>query len=118
VSKLGKERWRKETLDPVVRRVPERQARFVTDSGIERDAVYGPEDLEACGFDYEHDLGYPGEYPYTRGVQPNVYRGRIWTMRQYSGYATARESNRRFRYLLAPRPCPGTWPPRCRSREG
>ena len=96
----SKEDWRDRTLSPVVRRFPERKEGFRTDSGMEQDTVYSPEDLESSGFDYDRDLGHPGEYPYTRGVQPNMYRGRIWTMRQYSGYATAQESNRRFRYLL------------------
>ena len=53
------------------------------------------------GFDYERDLGFPGEYPYTRGVQPTMYRGRLWTMRMYAGFATAEESNKRYRYLIA-----------------
>lgn len=62
-------------------------------------AIYYPADLE--GFDFERDLGNPGEYPYTRGIYPTMYRGRLWTMRQYAGYGTARETNRRFRYLLS-----------------
>ncbi len=63
--------------------------------------LYGPDDLEAIGFDPIKDLGLPGEPPYTRGVQPNMYRGRFWTMRQYAGFGTAKESNERYRYLLA-----------------
>ena len=97
MSSRSKEEWQESTLAPVVKRRPEREERFRTDSGIEQDAVYCPEDLD---LDYHRDLGYPGEYPYTRGVQPNMYRGRVWTMRQYSGYATAEESNRRYHYLL------------------
>ena len=100
MTSRSKEEWREKTLSPVVKRYPERKEQFRTESGIEQDAVYCPQDLESSGFDYPRDLGHPGEYPYTRGVQPNMYRGRIWTMRQYSGYATAEESNRRFRYLL------------------
>ncbi|MSQ07616.1 MAG: methylmalonyl-CoA mutase [Dehalococcoidia bacterium] len=96
----SKEEWRSKTLRPAVSRVPERQASFHTDSGLELDAVYGPEDAAPPDLDYGRDLGYPGEFPYTRGVQPNMYRGRVWTMRQYSGYATAAETNRRYRYLL------------------
>ncbi|MEM2983348.1 MAG: methylmalonyl-CoA mutase family protein, partial [Candidatus Bathyarchaeia archaeon] len=69
-----------------------------TPSGIELKLFYDPEDLKS--FKYLDDLGFPGEYPFTRGVQPNMYRGRLWTMRQYSGFATAEETNRRFRYLL------------------
>jgi len=72
--------------------------RRVTDSGIELEPVYGPEDL--TGFDPERDLGRPGEPPYTRGIYPSMYRGRPWTMRQYAGMGTAEETNRRFRYLL------------------
>ena len=62
--------------------------------------LYGPDDLEAIGFDPVRDLGVPGRPPFTRGVQPNMYRGRLWTMRQYAGFGTARESNERYRYLL------------------
>ena len=96
----NKEQWREETLGPSVKRFPERQEEFVTDSGLKIDDLYAAEDLAAQGIDDERDLSYPGEYPYTRGVQPNTYRGRIWTMRQYSGYSTAADTNRRFRYLL------------------
>src|SRR3984957_2402433 len=63
--------------------------------------LYGPDDLEALGFDPERDLGVPGEPPFTRGVQPNMYRGRLWTMRQYAGFGTAKESNERYHYLLS-----------------
>ena len=72
--------------------------RRLTDSGIEIRPVYGPED--AAGFDPERDLGSPGEAPFTRGVYPTMYRGRLWTMRQYAGMGSAEETNRRFRYLL------------------
>ena len=100
MTSSSKEEWREDVLEPSVQRFPERQERFETESGLEQDAVYSPEDLETDGFDYLKDLGFPGEYPYTRGVQANMYRGRVWTMRQYSGYATAQESNRRYKYLL------------------
>ena len=93
-----KQEWDENTLEPLKKRFGERQERFETDSGLEIDTVYTPEDLD--GFDYAEKLGYPGEYPYTRGVQPNMYRGRLWTMRQYSGFASPEESNRRYRYLL------------------
>ena len=96
----SKDEWEEKTLGPTVSRFPERQERFQTDSGLDIDPLYSPEDLQAQGLDYQRDLGYPGEYPYTRGVQPNTYRGRIWTMRQYSGYATAADTNQRYRYLL------------------
>ncbi len=100
-SKSGsKEEWRRSTLGAAARRFPQRQDSFQTDSGLEVDPVYCPEDSAQHGLDYQRDLGYPGEYPYTRGVQPNMYRGRIWTMRQYSGFGTATATNQRFRYLL------------------
>src|SRR6476659_4947784 len=77
----------------------ERRERFETSSGIELPIDFNPANTQQI--DYEHDLGSPGEFPYTRGIYPNMYRGRLWTMRQYAGYATAEESNKRYRYLLA-----------------
>jgi methylmalonyl-CoA mutase N-terminal domain/subunit len=77
----------------------ERRERFETTSGIELPVDFNPSNTQAP--DYERDLGAPGEYPYTRGIRPNMYRGRFWTMRQYAGYATAEESNARYKYLLA-----------------
>jgi methylmalonyl-CoA mutase N-terminal domain/subunit len=77
----------------------ERKESFETPSGIDLPVDFNPSNTEAV--DYERDLGKPGEYPYTRGVRPNMYRGRFWTMRQYAGYATAEESNARYKYLLA-----------------
>ena len=94
----SKARWREAALEPLKKRYPERRDSFSTSSDLEVDTVYVPEDLDA--FDYAEKLGYPGEYPYTRGVQPNMYRGRLWTMRQYAGLASPEESNRRYRYLL------------------
>ncbi|RKO67247.1 acyl-CoA mutase large subunit family protein [Desulfofundulus salinus] len=88
----------RERLEAQVKKRPERQAEFVTDSGIEIKTLYTPEDI--AELDYERDLGFPGSYPFTRGVQPNMYRGRLWTMRQYAGFGTAEETNARFRYLL------------------
>ena len=93
-----KQEWRDDTLEPLKQRFGEREDRFETESGLEMDTLYTPEDLD--GFDYAEKLGYPGEYPYTRGIQPNMYRGRPWTMRQYAGLASPEESNRRYRYLL------------------
>ena len=90
--------WTKETLEPVRARFGERRERFETDSGLEIDPLYTAEDAD--GADRGDGLGYPGEYPYTRGIRPSMYRGRLWTMRQYSGMASPEESNRRFRYLL------------------
>jgi methylmalonyl-CoA mutase N-terminal domain/subunit len=80
-------------------RSQERQPRFVTTSGIEVKQLYTPADV--ADLDYAADLGMPGEYPFTRGIYPTMYRGRLWTMRQYAGYASAGESNRRYKYLLA-----------------
>src|SRR5438477_10003143 len=78
----------------------ERDVPFETSSGRAVKGAYTPSDLD--GFDYLDELGFPGEFPYTRGVQPTMYRGRFWTMRQYAGFSDAEESNRRYRYLLAP----------------
>lgn len=101
MSDLGSEyrRWQDTTLAQTLGRSPERAPAFATDSGIPVKALYTPLDLE--GTDYAGDLGFPGEYPYTRGVYPSMYRGQLWTMRQYAGFGTAEETNRRFRYLLA-----------------
>ena len=90
-------RWEAQTLKPVTERFPERKEEFYTSSGIPVPRILLPPD-EAP--DYLDQLGFPGEYPYTRGVQPSMYRGRLWTMRQYAGYASAAESNARYRYLL------------------
>jgi methylmalonyl-CoA mutase, N-terminal domain len=91
-------RWERETLRPAVDRTPER-AHLETSWGAPAPGLGTPVDL--AGFDYLQELGFPGEYPYTRGVQPTMYRGRLWTMRQYAGFGTAAETNRRFHYLLA-----------------
>ncbi|MBI2858590.1 MAG: methylmalonyl-CoA mutase [Chloroflexi bacterium] len=96
---LNKRDWRQKVLTPLVEKFPERQERFHTSSGQEIEAVYAPEDLD--DFDYHASLGYPGEYPFTRGIQPAMYRGRLWTMRQYAGFASAEESNKRYRFLLS-----------------
>jgi methylmalonyl-CoA mutase N-terminal domain/subunit len=93
-----KQEWRETTLASALKRAAERQEKFETSSGLEIDTVYTPEDL--VNFDYTRDLGYPGGYPFTRGVQANMYRGRIWTIRQYAGFGTAEETNQRYRYLL------------------
>ncbi|HVD48576.1 MAG TPA: methylmalonyl-CoA mutase family protein [Gaiellaceae bacterium] len=87
-------RWRRELYDAA----PERQGElFSTISGLENDPLYTP---EGSPVDYDRDLGYPGAYPFTRGVYPSMYRGRLWTMRQFAGFGTAEETNERFRYLL------------------
>lgn len=78
---------------------PEVKEKFLTSGGIPLKRTYSPTDLESI--DYCEEIGFPGQYPFTRGVQPTMYRGRLWTMRQYAGFATAEESNRRYRYLLS-----------------
>ena len=94
----GKERWADDTLDPVRSRHGERKDRFATVSNHEVDRLYTPADV--ADLDYEADLGFPGEEPYTRGVYPTMYRGRTWTMRQFAGFGTAEETNQRFKYLV------------------
>jgi len=98
-SDPGRDRWRATARAKAIASTPERRERFVTSSGIEIADLYTPADV--AGLDEARDLGRPGEYPFTRGVQPTMYRGRFWTMRQYAGFATAAETNERFRYLLA-----------------
>jgi methylmalonyl-CoA mutase N-terminal domain/subunit len=93
-----KEEWEKTTLKKVTDRFPERKDTFATGSGMEVDRVYLPKQETAD--DYLENLGFPGEYPFTRGVQPTMYRGRLWTMRQYAGFGSAEESNKRYKYLL------------------
>ena len=92
----SKKEWLANTLAPAIKRTPERQEQFETESGIGLDPLYSKEDI----LGEKEDHSFPGEYPYTRGVQPTMYRGRLWTMRQYTGYASAEESNRRYRFLL------------------
>jgi methylmalonyl-CoA mutase N-terminal domain/subunit len=94
----AKQHWEESTLSPARRKSPERRAQFETSSGIPLERVYTPEDADS---DYCEKLGFPGEYPFTRGIQPTMYRGRLWTMRQYAGYAAAEESNRRYKFLLS-----------------
>jgi methylmalonyl-CoA mutase, N-terminal domain len=88
----GTEEWRRGLYE----QKPERDALFTTISGLENEPLYTPDNVQ---IDYDRDLGYPGLYPYTRGVYPSMYRGRLWTMRQFAGFGTAEETNARFRYL-------------------
>jgi len=90
-------KWQSD-VDRILQKFPERKPTFNTSSNIELDRMYAPENTDQ---DYEETLGFPGQYPFTRGVQPTMYRSRLWTMRQYAGYATAEESNARYQYLLA-----------------
>ncbi|WP_424019597.1 acyl-CoA mutase large subunit family protein [Halorientalis pallida] len=95
----GKADWDEESVQPTVERFGERKETFTTDTeGQTVDRLYTPADV--ADIDYDEDLGFPGEEPYTRGVYPTMYRGRLWTMRQYAGMGTARETNERFHYLL------------------
>jgi len=92
-----KQRWLEGTYGKAVKKAPERRARFETTSGIPQRPVYGPDDVKPG---LEERLDLPGEFPFTRGVQPTMYRGRFWTMRQYAGFGTAEDSNKRYHYLL------------------
>ncbi len=95
----GKDDWEDETLSPTLDRFGERKEEFTTDTdGQTVERLYTPDDV--AEMDYEDDLGFPGEDPYTRGVYPTMYRGRLWTMRQYAGFGTADETNERYHYLL------------------
>ncbi|KUO70944.1 MAG: methylmalonyl-CoA mutase [Clostridia bacterium BRH_c25] len=97
-QKKANEEWNNNVNAKVSAKHPERKKEFETSSGIKVKRAYTPEDIE--NLDYSKDLSYPGEYPYTRGVQPTMFRGKFWTMRQYAGFATAEESNKRYKYLL------------------
>jgi methylmalonyl-CoA mutase N-terminal domain/subunit len=92
-------RWERDTLAPRLADAPERAVPFTTVSGMPVRRLYTPADV--AGLAYCRDLGFPGEYPFTRGVHPTMYRGRLWTMRQFSGFGSAEETNQRYRYLLA-----------------
>ena len=98
----AKTAWESRTLAPALQRFPEREGRFATLSDLPVERLYTPDDVTTDDptADYLANVGFPGEYPFTRGIQPTMYRGRLWTMRQYAGFATAEESNRRYRYLL------------------
>jgi len=99
VPSQSKKQWQDTTLSRTLERLPERDDPFETSAGQPVDPLYTPEDLDH--WDYLGNLSFPGEFPFTRGVQPNMYRGRLWTMRQYAGFGDAEESNRRYRYLLS-----------------
>ena len=100
VARINEEtqRWESTTLKKTLDRFPERQAEFVTTSSAPVNRLYTPADV--AGMDYVRDLGFPGEYPYTRGVHCTLHRGKLWTMRMFAGFGTAEETNARFRYLL------------------
>jgi len=92
------EKWKQEILAKTLERFPERKKEFKTDSNIPLERVYTPKHIE--NLDYTRSLAFPGEYPFTRGIYPTMYRGRLWTMRQYAGFGTAEQTNKRFKYLL------------------
>ena len=94
----SKSEWIEGTYARSVQKAPERDYPFDTSDGVDVEPIYTPEDLN--GWDYSDKLGFPGQFPFTRGVQPTMYRGRLWTMRQYAGFGDAEESNARYRYLL------------------
>lgn len=96
--KSNLQKWEDEKVAKSIAKFPERKEKFEHTSGLEVKRLYTPLDIE--DFDYEKDLGMPGQYPYTRGVQDTMYRGRFWTMRMYAGFSTAEESNKRYKYLI------------------
>ncbi|MBU1627439.1 methylmalonyl-CoA mutase, partial [bacterium] len=97
--KDSKKKWEETTLKDVLDQKAERKKVFTTTSGVPIDRLYTPEDIE--DFDYIRDSGFPGDEPYTRGVQASLYRGKLWTMRQFSGFGTPEETNQRYKYLLS-----------------
>jgi methylmalonyl-CoA mutase N-terminal domain/subunit len=98
-AETDKQRWEREVLDPALTKAPERGVPFTTISGRPIDRLYTPDDLS--GFDYGRDLNHPGEFPYTRGIHPTGYRGKLWTMRQFAGFGTPEATNERYKTLLA-----------------
>jgi len=92
------ERWEQQTLHPTLQKTPEREGPFMTTSSEPIERLYTPLDLAATG--YRRDIAHPGEYPYTRGIHPTGYRGKLWTMRMFAGFGSAEETNARFKYLL------------------
>jgi len=97
-TREGRRRWSEKSA-ATFGKTPARKSDFTTVSGADVDPLAGPDSI--AGFDFERDLGWPGEYPFTRGVQPTMYRGKLWTMRQFAGFGTAKQTNQRFHYLLA-----------------
>ena len=92
------EKWKKEILEPALAKHPERREEFITTSSQKVDRLYTP--LDTAHIDFPRDISYPGEFPYTRGIHSTMYRGRLWTMRMFAGFGSARETNERFKYLL------------------
>src|ERR671912_1609497 len=98
-AEIERERWEEETLKPALEKHPERKKSFQTVSLAEVDRLYTPADVDEL--DFSRDTSFPGEFPYTRGIHPTGYRGRLWTMRQFAGFSTPEETNQRFKYLMA-----------------
>ncbi len=98
VAETAKQRWERETLEPALKKSPERAQTFTTISGRPIDRLYAQDDVE--GIDYSRDVANPGEFPYTRGIHPTGYRGKLWTMRQFAGFGTPEETNERYKTLL------------------
>src|SRR3954465_15668419 len=97
-AETDKQRWERETLEPALKKSPERAASFTTISGRPIDRLYTAEDVE--GIDAERDISYPGAFPYTRGIHSTGYRGKLWTMRQFAGFGTPEDTNGRYKTLL------------------
>src|SRR6478672_2868255 len=97
-AEVERERWEQETLAPALKKRPERQRNFQSVSLEEVERLYTPDDIE--DLDYARDISFPGEFPYTRGIHPTGYRGKLWTMRQFAGFGTPEETNARFKYLM------------------
>ena len=87
--------WQARAVEPVLKKLPERQPSFATGSGVPVERLYGPDERDYC-----RSLGFPGQPPFTRGVQPTMYRGRLWTMRMFAGFGRPEDTNARFKYLL------------------
>ena len=98
---MNKKDWEEKIVEPFIKKAPERKKEFKVSSGFVVDRLYTPEDIGVIDPNYEKKLGYPGVYPFTRGIYPTMYRGRIWTMRQYAGFGTAEETNKRYKFLLS-----------------
>jgi methylmalonyl-CoA mutase, N-terminal domain len=92
-------RWGQQTLEPALKKIPERDIPFTTVSGVPIKRLYTPADVQ--NIDFEKEIGWPGEYPYTRGIHPSLYRSKVWSMRQFTGFGSAAQTNERLRYLIA-----------------
>ena len=97
-SEVARERWERDVLEPALSKAPERDVPFTTISGRVIDRLYSADDLRA--FDFARDLNHPGVFPYTRGIHPSGYRGKLWTMRQFAGFGTPEETNERYKTML------------------